>query len=67
MVTLTRFTVQPVGRASSRSAGLDELLALPGATQDSLANAATVLERLTLVRVSPNGAGAAQPTSIVLF
>ena len=40
--------------AGSRSAGLDELLALLGATQDSFADAATVLERLTLVHVSPN-------------
>ncbi len=40
--------------AGSRSAGLDELLALLGATQDSFAEAATVLERLTLVHVSPN-------------
>jgi hypothetical protein len=42
--------------AGSRSAGLDELLALLGATQDSFAEATTVLERLTLVHVSPNGA-----------
>ncbi len=40
--------------AGSRSAGLDELLALLGATQDSFAEAASVLERLTLVHVSPN-------------
>ena len=40
--------------AGSRSAGLDELLALLGATQDSFAEAATVLEHLTLVHVSPN-------------
>ena len=45
--------------AGSRSAGLDELLALLGATQDSFADATTVLERLTLVHVSPNGARAA--------
>ncbi len=42
--------------AGSRSAGLDELLALLGATQDSFADATAVLERLTLVHVSPNGA-----------
>ncbi len=40
--------------AGSRSAGLDELLALLGATQDSFAQAAAVLERLTLVHLSPN-------------
>lgn len=40
--------------AGSRSAGLDDLLALLGATQDSFAEAASVLERLTLVHVSPN-------------
>ena len=45
--------------AGSRSAGLDELLALLGATHDSFADATTVLERLTLVHVSPNGARAA--------
>ncbi len=38
--------------AGSRSAALDELLALLGATQDSFAQAAQVLERLTLVHVS---------------
>ena len=43
----------------SRSAGLDELLALLGATQDSFAEAASVLERLTLVHVSPNTVRAA--------
>src|SRR5215210_3668343 len=37
--------------AGSRSAGLDELVALLGATQDSFSEAATVLERLTLVRL----------------
>ena len=42
--------------AGSRSAGLDELLALLGATQDSFADASAVLERLTLVHVSPNAA-----------
>src|SRR5919199_5590695 len=40
--------------AGSRSAGLDELLARLGATQDSFAEAATVLERLTLLHLSPN-------------
>ena len=40
--------------AGSRSAALDELLALLGATQDSFAQAAQVLERLTLVHVSAN-------------
>jgi uncharacterized protein UPF0236 len=40
--------------AGSRSAALDELLALLGATQDSFAQAAKVLERLTLVHVSAN-------------
>lgn len=40
--------------AGSRSAGLDELLALLGATQDSFVEAAHVLERLTLVHVSAN-------------
>ena len=35
--------------AGSRSAGLDDLLALLGATQDSFAQAATILQRLTLV------------------
>jgi hypothetical protein len=40
--------------AGSRSAGLDDLLALLGATQDSFAEAASVLERLTLVHLSSN-------------
>ena len=40
--------------AGSRSAALDELLALLGATQDSFVQAAEVLERLTLVHVSAN-------------
>jgi len=40
--------------AGSRSAALDELLALLGATQDSFAEAAAVLEHLTLVHLSPN-------------
>ena len=39
--------------AGSRSLALDELLALPGATQDSFAQAAAVLERLTLLHLSP--------------
>ena len=45
--------------AGGRSAGLDELLALLGATQDSFSDATSVLERLTLVHVCPNGARAA--------
>lgn len=45
--------------AGSRSAALDELLALLGATQDSFAQAAEVLERLTLVHVCPNSVRAA--------
>lgn len=40
--------------AGSTSAGLDELLALLGAQADSFAQAAAVLEKLTLVHVSPN-------------
>jgi len=40
--------------AGSRSAALDELLALLGATQDSFLQAAQVLERLSLVHVSAN-------------
>jgi Uncharacterised protein family (UPF0236) len=40
--------------AGSRSSALDELLALLGATQDSFAEAAAVLERLTLIHLSPN-------------
>jgi hypothetical protein len=40
--------------AGSRSQALDELLALLGATQDSFVQAASVLERLTLVHVSAN-------------
>jgi len=40
--------------AGSRSQALDELLALLGATQDSFAQAARVLERLSLVHVSAN-------------
>lgn len=42
-----------------RSAALDELLALLGATQDSFAQAATVLERLSLVHLAPNTVRAA--------
>ena len=40
--------------AGSRSAALDELLALLGATQDSFAQAAQVLERLSAVHLSAN-------------
>jgi hypothetical protein len=40
--------------AGSISAGLSELLALLGATEDSFAEAACVLEKLTLVAVCPN-------------
>jgi hypothetical protein len=40
--------------AGSRSQALDELLALLGATQDSFVQAASVLERLTLLHLSPN-------------
>src|SRR5436853_2415898 len=40
--------------AGSRSQALDELLALLGATQDSFAEAASVLERLILVHLSAN-------------
>ena len=39
--------------AGSRSAGLNEILALLGSTQDSFAEAASVLERLTLIHLSP--------------
>jgi len=45
--------------AGGISAGLDELLALLGATQDAFAVAATVLERLTLVTICPNRVRAA--------
>ncbi len=45
--------------AGSISAGLDELLALLGATEDSFEAAAAVLDKLTLVRVCPNLARAA--------
>jgi len=40
--------------AGGISAGLDELLALLGATEDSFVAAAAVLEKLTLVTVCPN-------------
>jgi len=40
--------------AGSISAGLDELLALLGASEDSFAEAAAVLQKLTLVAVCPN-------------
>ena len=40
--------------AGSSSAGLDELLALLGATEDSFEAAAAVLDKLTLVHVCPN-------------
>jgi hypothetical protein len=40
--------------AGSTSAGLDELLALLGATADSFEQAITLLDELTLVRVCPN-------------
>jgi len=46
-------------RAGSTSAGLDELLALLGATADSFEAASTLLGRLTLVHVCPNLARAA--------
>jgi hypothetical protein len=45
--------------AGSRSAGLDELLALLGATQDSFVQAAQVVERLSAVHVSANSVRAA--------
>lgn len=45
--------------AGGLSLGLQELLALLGATQDSFAQAATVLERLCLVHVCPNSVRAA--------
>jgi len=43
--------------AGSRSAALDELLALLGATQDSFVQAAQVLERLSAVHLSANSVG----------
>lgn len=45
--------------AGGLSLGLQEVLALLGATQDSFAQAATVLERLCLVQVCPNSVRAA--------
>ena len=45
--------------AGGLSAGLTELLALLGATQDSFAQATAVLERLCLVDVCPNSSRAA--------
>jgi hypothetical protein len=45
--------------AGSFSAGVQELLALLGATQDSFAQAAQVFERLCLVQVCPNSVRAA--------
>jgi len=45
--------------AGGISLGLQELLALLGATQDSFAQAAAVLERLCLVQVCPNSVRAA--------
>lgn len=45
--------------AGGLSLGLQELLALLGATQDSFAQASSVLERLCLVQVCPNSARAA--------
>ena len=45
--------------AGSISAGVDELLALLGAKEDSFEEAAAVLDKLTLVRVCPNLARAA--------
>jgi hypothetical protein len=49
-------------RAGSTSAGLDELLALLGATADSFEAASMLLEKLTLVHVCPNLARAATET-----
>lgn len=45
--------------AGGLSTGVTELLALLGATQDSFAQASSVLERLCLVQVCPNSARAA--------
>ena len=45
--------------AGSTSAGLEEVLALLGATADSFEEAVTLLDKLTLVRVCPNLARAA--------
>lgn len=57
--TACRQGVAPADRqlgycAGSTSAGLDELLALLGATADSFAAASALLEKLTLVHVCPN-------------
>jgi len=41
-------------RAGSTSAGLEEAMALLGATADSFEEAVTLLDKLTLVRVCPN-------------
>ena len=40
--------------AGSQSVALTELLALLGATQDSFAEAAAILDRLTLIQLAPN-------------
>jgi hypothetical protein len=48
--------------AGSTSAGLDEVLALLGATADSFAAASTLLAKLTLVQISPNVVRAATET-----
>jgi hypothetical protein len=53
------FDAQLQVAAGGLSLGLQELLALLGATQDSFAEASSVLERLTLVHVSPNSVRAA--------
>ena len=54
---------RPLGdRAGSTSAGLDEVLALLGATADACAAASTRLARLTRVRVGPQLARAATAT-----
>ncbi len=48
--------------AGSTSAGLDEVLALLGATADSFEAASTLLAKLTLVQISPNVVRAATET-----
>jgi hypothetical protein len=53
------FDAQLQVAAGSFSLGLQELLALLGATQDSFAQASHVLERLTLLHVAPNSVRAA--------
>lgn len=53
------FDIQRPVAAGGRSAGLNEALALLGATQDSFAQASAVLARLCLVQVCPNSARAA--------